>query len=70
MKALLTTSETNLKFVRVQENVVLTEPVLKAADARLKTSEVVSWWFDKGGVKLHVIGIFVIADAVATDKLK
>ena len=40
---------------------------MKAGGARLEALEVVSGLFD--GVKLHVIGIFVMVDAVTIDKL-
>ena len=43
--------------------------MLKAGGARLEASEVISGWFDQGGVKLLVIGIFVIVDAITIDKL-
>ena len=73
--AFLTTSvpieETNLRFVWVQEKVVLSEPVLKTGAARLEALEVVSVWLDEGSVKCHVISILVIPDrpdAVTTDK--
>ena len=36
--------------------------------AKLETSDVISGWFDEGGVKLRVIGIFVIVDAITIDK--
>ena len=42
--------------------------MLKAGGARLEAMEVVSGWFDDGGVKLRVIGIFVMVDAVTIDK--
>ena len=41
----------------------------KTGSARLKASEVISSWFDEGGVKLCVIGIFVIVYAITIDKL-
>ena len=62
------TEEANLRFIRVQEKVVLPEPVLKAGGTRLEVLKVVSGWFDEGGVKLRVISIFVTVDAVTIDK--
>ena len=41
---------------------------MKAGDTRLEAFELVSRWFDEGGVKLHVLSIFVIADAITIDK--
>ena len=42
--------------------------MLKAGGARLEALEIVSGWFDKGGVKLRVISIFVMVDAITIDK--
>ena len=42
--------------------------MLKAGGARLEALEVVSGWFEESGVKLRVIGIFVIVNAVTINK--
>ena len=42
--------------------------MLKAGGERFVTVEVIFGWFDEGGVKLRVIGIFVIVDAITFDK--
>ena len=42
--------------------------MLKAGGARLEALDVVSWCFDEGGVKLCVIGIFVMVDVATIDK--
>ena len=43
--------------------------MLKAGGARLEALEVISRSFDEGGVKLRVISIFVMVDAITIDKL-
>ena len=40
----------------------------KAGGAGLEASVVISGWFDGGGVKLHVIDISVIVDAITIEK--
>ena len=40
----------------------------KAGGGRVEASEVFSGWFDEGGVKLFVVGIFVTVDAITIDK--
>ena len=59
--------ETNLSFVRFQEKIVLPEPMLKADSAGLEALEIVSRWFIEGGVKLPIISIFVISNALTID---
>ena len=60
--------EINLLFVGFQENVILPEPMLKAGGRRVEASEVIFGWFDEGGVKLFVVGIFVTVDDITIDK--
>ena len=49
--------------------VILPEPTLSNGSARLEVWNAVFRWFDECDVKLCVIGIFVIVDAITVDKL-